>query len=171
MNDVINDKELKTVVEILKKLEPGILPFDIFHQFARLYVTPIVEVVPLKKQVNGDITTILLRRDINDPVWPGMQHTSGTVIRASDKAGSFEDAFDRIIDELCGLEIEGKPQFVTYKLHKVDRGMEMAMIFFVEYNGKIKCGDEVNVNKLPKDIVKTQLEFINEAVNKFKKGK
>jgi hypothetical protein len=42
--------EIKTAVEILKKLEPGVLPFELFHQFARLYVSAIIDVVPLKNR-------------------------------------------------------------------------------------------------------------------------
>lgn len=63
----ISSEEITNIVKTLKKLSPGELPFDIFHQFARLYVTSIVEIVPFKKHNDGKITTILLQRDKNDP--------------------------------------------------------------------------------------------------------
>jgi len=166
----IQSSEIETAVEILKKLKPGILPFELFHQIARLYVTPIIEIVPLKKHASGEITTILLKRDEDDPVWSGMMHTPGTVVRASDTEGTFKDAFNRILnDELGNLNIMQKPKLVGYEFHQVKRGRELALIFFVEYVDKSKCGTEVAVNKLPDNMVDTQLKFIKKAVEVFEK--
>ncbi|MFZ2188798.1 MAG: hypothetical protein WAV73_04515 [Candidatus Moraniibacteriota bacterium] len=165
----ISPAEINTVVEILKKLEPGVLPFELFHQFARLYVTPIIEIVPLKKREDGKITTILLERDKDDPVWPGMLHTPGTVARASDKEGDFSDAFGRILKgELGNLDLVHGPEFVAYEFHQVQRGRELALIFFVEYFGVPINGKEFEVGKLPENIVVTQLKFIKKAVDAFR---
>jgi len=167
----IQASEIKTAVEILEKLEPGVLPFELFHQIARLYVTPIIEIVPLKKHASGEITTILLQRDDDDPVWPGMMHTPGTVVRASDTEGTFVDAFARILeDELRGLEVAQNPQLVSYEFHQVQRGRELALVFFVEYVGQPKYGTEVSINELSDEVIDTQLEFIGKAVDIFKKN-
>jgi hypothetical protein len=164
----ISAQEINDVVQILKKMEPGLLPFEVFHQIARLYVTSIIEVVPLRKK-DDQIVTLLLQRDKDDPVWPNMMHTPGTVVRASDESNTFKDAFSRILkDELCKIDLVSEPQFVDYEFHQVKRGKEMALVFYVEYRGKIKCGREVIVNQLPKNIVDTQLDFIKKAVNKFR---
>ncbi len=166
----IETSEIDTVVKILKKLEPGLLPFELFHQIARLYVTPIIEIVPLKKTKSGEVTTILLQREKDDPVWPGMMHTPGTVVRASDTEGTFADAFNRIlVNELCDLKIIHKPKLVGYEFHQVGRGRELALIFFVEYLKLSKCGKEFPIDALPDNIIDTQLEFIQKAVNLFEK--
>ena len=166
----LKSSEIDTVVKILKKLEPGVLPFELFHQIARLYLTPIIEIVPLKKHKSGKITTILLKRDDDNPVWPGMMHTPGTVVRASDTEGTFVDAFARIlVDELCDLEIVHDPKLVGYEFHQVKRGREVALIFFVEYLERSNCGAETAVDELPENMVDTQLKFIEKAVNLFEK--
>jgi ADP-ribose pyrophosphatase YjhB (NUDIX family) len=168
----LTSSELNDIVEILKKLEPGEIPFDLFHQFARLYVTPIVEIVPLKKYAEEKITTVLLQRDKNDPIWPKMMHTPGTVVRALDKEGDLSDAFNRILkEELSNLKIIYGPKLVSYEFHQVKRGRELALVFFVEYTGCPINGKEVDVNKLPRNIVDTQLNFIKKAVSCFKKYK
>ena len=166
--DKITQSEINTAVDILKKLEPGFLPFEIFHQVARLYVTPIIEIVLLRKNEKGEICTIVLQREEDDPVWPGKVHTPGTVLRATDAEGDFADAFSRIIKkELGNLEIEFGPEFVSYEFHQVGRGREIALVFFVVYSGEAKCGTEVKVDALPDNIVDTQLKFIKKAVDAF----
>ena len=165
----ISQAEINTVIKILKKIEPGFLPFDLFRQFARLYVTPIIEIVPLKKDRNEKITTILLPREKDDPDWPGMMHTPGTVLRASDKKGNLTNAFTRIIkDELHNLKIVHGPELVDYEFHQTKRGREFALIFFVEYSGSPKTGQEIIVDQLPRNTVKTQIKFIKKATEVFK---
>ena len=164
----ISPAEIKIVVEILKKLEPGVLPFELFHQFARLYVSPIIDIVPLKKHKDGKITTILLERDKNDPHWPGMVHVPGTVVRTSDAVGSFSDAFGRVLkEELYDLEIVHGPEFVDYEFRQVRRGKELSLIFFVEYSGIPVAGKEVLIDALPQNIIDNQPEFIKKAVDAF----
>lgn len=165
----ITENEIKIVTEILKKLEPGLLPFPIFLEIARLYVSCIVEVVPLYDN-NGKIQVLLQEREMSDPVWGGKLHTPGTVLRANDKAESFESAFDRILNkELQGVSVVGQPVFVETIFHQVLRGRELALIFYVELesNDVSHLGKLYDVKKIPKEIVDTQIAFINDAVNKF----
>jgi len=144
----MNQQEIDRTVELLKKLEPGVLPTEIFYQFARLYVTPIIELVPLRKDVNSDIKILTLKRPEDDPSWPGQFHTPGTVLRATDK--SIDEALDRILrDELENLELVDKPIFVNFDFHKVARGTEIALVFSAEYTERPNFGEEIDANNLP----------------------
>lgn len=51
LTDQITDNEISEAVKILKKLDPGFLPEDLFIQFTRLTPTAILEIVPLR--LNG----------------------------------------------------------------------------------------------------------------------
>jgi hypothetical protein len=163
-----SDEEISSAAEILSKLRPGYLPFSIFLEITRLVTTSIVEIVPLFKE--GDkIYVLLTRRSEDDPNWPNKLHTPGTVVRATDEEGNYESAFSRILqDELRGIAIIGKPVFVEPMLHKVNRGMEDAKIFYVELAEKPNLGEFHNSEDLPEDIVDTQVAFIKLAVDKFR---
>ena len=129
--------------------------------------TPIVEVVPLR-QKNDTAEVLLTRREDDDPNWPGMLHTPGTVVRASDAPGSYNDAFRRILDtELKSVELAGEPQFVETILHDGNRGMEDAKIYYVEVVGEPTEGTFYDANNLPSDTVKSQIGFIQSAVSRF----
>ena len=54
--------------------------------------------VPLRLNISGNIEVLLTKREASDPVWGGMLHTPGTVMRASDQKPNNEDALSRIID-------------------------------------------------------------------------
>ncbi|MBI5466905.1 MAG: hypothetical protein HY975_01670 [Candidatus Kerfeldbacteria bacterium] len=156
------------VVEFLHKLEPGKLPFNVFHAVAGITVTPIIEVVPLRRH-NGTIEVLLFTREASDPVWGGLLHTPGTVVRASDRQGSFADAFDRILKgEMAGVSVIGQPTFVETRFHQVKRGRELAMVYWVTVaeagHGR---GSWYQVEALPATIVDTQREFIATAAAHF----
>jgi ADP-ribose pyrophosphatase YjhB (NUDIX family) len=166
MNDIPDD-EIKVTENILKKLEPGFLPLPIFHQVTRLTTTPIVEFVPLRQNDNK-IEVLLLKRPNNDPVWPGMLHTPGTVIRATD---SLEVAFKRILTkELGGASIE-QPSFVTHILHHSGRGMELSLIYWIELTESMSDGVFYDSDEMPDLLVQSQLDFIPAAVENFRKNR
>ncbi|EKE20015.1 MAG: hypothetical protein ACD_8C00067G0021 [uncultured bacterium] len=170
-DEKITEKEIQSVTEILKKLEPGLLPLPIFLEFARLYVSCIIEVVPFYND-NGNIQVLLQEREAEDPIWGGKLHTAGTVVRANDKEGSFESAFDRILNkELQGISVKTEPVFIRPIFHQVARGRELALIFYVELatSEVSHLGKLYDVDKLPSEIVETQIEFIKDAVNNFAK--
>lgn len=165
----ITEAEIKTVVEILKKIEPGPLPFPIFLEVARLYVSCIIEIVPFYND-NGNIQVLLQEREKEDPVWGGKLHTAGTVVRANDEEGSFISAFDRILNkELAGVAIKSEPTFVKTVFHQVARGRELALIFYVELatNEITQLGKLYDIEKLPAEIVDTQIQFIQDAAKQF----
>jgi hypothetical protein len=168
-NDKITEAEIETTTKILKKIEPGTLPFPIFLEIARLYVSCIVEIVPLYND-NGKIQVLLQTRGREDPIWGGKLHTTGTVIRANDEDGSFKSAFDRILNkELAGIAIKKEPTFVKSILHQVARGKEFALVFYVELlTDKVShLGRLYDIEKMPNEIVDTQIQFIQDAARQF----
>ncbi len=169
MNDsfdkpIPTDDEIKTVVDILSRLQPGELPLDLFLQTARLTVTPIVEVVPVRKTADGSTEVLLIERDGTDPVWSGKVHTPGTIIRSSDTDSQNGDAFRRILQgEMQGIST-GEPVYVGSMLHRVKRGMEQIQVYVVEVHGEPTVGKFYNANALPENLVDTQTGFIQAAV-------
>jgi len=163
-------EEIEVAARTLSKLRPGFLPLSIFLETTRLTVSSIVEVVPLRK--NGDSVQVLLtKREDDDPNWPGMLHTPGTVVRPTDEEGSYASAFGRILGgELASVELAGEPQYVDSVLHKVKRGMEDAKVFFVEVKGEPTTGEFHDVAALPDNVVDTQIDFIYRAAQKFTEG-
>jgi len=170
MRDIqlLSEEQLHTMATMLSRLQPGVLPLPIFHAITRLVATPIVEIVPLRRNQNNKIEVLLLKREPADPIWPGQLHVPGTVIRASDSESNFADAFKRILlGELEGIPAT-TPTFVKNILHKQGRGMEASQIYWVEVQGKPTVGKFYDVDQLPKTLVTTQLNFIPAAVAHYK---
>jgi len=169
-NNLTNKKSVARAAEILSSLEPGFLPKPIFEQFTRLCVTPIIELVPFRLNSKGDIEILLKKRPKNDPDWPDMLHTPGTVLRATNIDDGIENALKRIatdelkIHKIPTPSLTGPPLF-----HRVNRGVELASIYYVDLSNVKVEGDWHEVNNLPDRIVSTQIEFINIALEKFKK--
>lgn len=164
----ISSKEISMAVNILKKIDPGFLPLELFIEFARLYVTPIIEIVPIRIDRRGEIRIILLKRDKSDPIWPGQLHTPGTVLRTSDKNGNLNDAFLRILKNELKLNKNIDPSkliFVDYIYHEVLRGKELALVFLFEYSNKPARCKEYNAEKLPANLVTTQIDFIKKVID------
>jgi hypothetical protein len=164
MSNPPSSKEIELAEEVLSKLEPGFLPFSIFHQIARLTTTAIIEIVPLKLQ-NSKIEILLLERETDDPVWPSQLHIPGTVIRATD---SLEEVFQRISDkELNGINISSA-KFVTNILHHSGRGMEASQIYWIDIKENPTIGKFYDIDNLPQELVKSQLDFIPQAIEDYK---
>lgn len=161
--DVLTDTEKQTLVELLQKLRPGFLPFEVFLEVARLVVLPIIEFVPLRIN-EGRVEVLLLERE----VWPFGLHTPGTVIRATDSTERNYQAFDRIMEELGGTEV-ALPHYVGSNLHSSKRGVEQAQIFWIEVLGKPKAGQFYPADNLPDDLMQSQKNFITLAIKDYKK--
>jgi hypothetical protein len=168
-NTNITKQDITNIVKSLKKCKPGLLPLEIFLEIARLTVTPIIEIVPLRNVPLGT-EVLLVERDKNDPNWPGMLHTPGTVLRANDKEGAFEDAFGRILKGELGLSnFGGKPNLAGYIFHQVKRGRELGLVFWIEITtpNEPKIGRFYPYSNLPSNIIATQIPHIDLAVNHF----
>lgn len=162
----MTDLEIKTVTQLLKKLEPGLLPLSIFNEITRIFVSSIVEIVPLKKK-NGVTQVLLVRRESDDPFWPNMWHTPGTVLRATDRKGDLNDAFQRILNSELGCTEEITPIFVDIRFSQSTRGSEFSAIYYINMVGKTKNGEWFDASSLPQDLVKSQGELIKKAVDGF----
>lgn len=167
--DVLTAEEHKAVVSALKKLEPGYLPFEIFIQVARLYVTPVIEIVPIVMHNDGKLSVVTVPREADDPYWPGALHTPGTVLRVTDEKNDIGSAFNRIItDELRGVSTNGEPVFVQPHFHRNKRGAELALIFWAEVMGEVPGSTLVDPNHFPDAVMNFQRGFIRRAVSHFK---
>ena len=163
-------EEERQLVELLAKLEPGFLPYEIFVQIARLVTLPIIEFVPLRVR-GGEVEVLLLERDADDEFWPGEVHVPGTVVRPTDSLGEIYKAFDRIRrDELQNTNIS-EPYFVGSILHKSKRGMEQAQVFWVEVLEDPRVGKFYPVEQLPDNLIESQRGFINEAIRSYRASK
>lgn len=164
LDPIENNKQL---VMLLSELKVGVLPLEVFQQVARLVVLPILELVPLRVH-GGAVEVLLLKRPINDLLWPSQWHTPGSVIRAYDEGSDASDALKRVInEELKGIKI-GTPKFIKSLLNQNERGKEWANIFWAEVLEAPKVGEFFNSNSLPSNTMASQLSFINDAVNDFK---
>lgn len=160
----------KTLVDLLKQLEPGFLSYEVFEQFARIVALPILECIPLRR-ANGVVEVLLIERPKDDPFWPGMLHTPGTVVRATDLNSDHNSnwqAFDRVLkDELKDTPV-GRPHFAGNQLRLSKRGTEQAQIYWLEVIGEPKVGKFYDVTRLPASLVESQVAFIGLVVNSYK---
>lgn len=164
---MLQKDEENTLVELLKKLEPGFLPYAIFEQIARLTTLSIIEFVPLRKNTTGSVEVLLLERGDDDPIWPGMVHTPGTVIRPGDTDTNKFKAFERItVDELLNTQLSD-PIMVGSMLHQSRRGWEFAQIYWVEVISDPVVGAFYPADSLPDNLVESQYGFIAQAVENF----
>jgi hypothetical protein len=158
----MTEAEIEQTAQLLKKLKPGFLPFDIFIQIARLVALPIIEFVPLRLNAKGQVEVLLLEREL----WPHGLHTPGTVVRATDTEGKKYLAFERVREELEGTKIS-EPHYVGSNLHKSQRGTEQAQIFWVEVLGEPITGEFHVVDELPANTMDSQKKFIKQATKSF----
>ncbi len=172
----LSESEINQAAELLDRLPAGFLPFPIFRQVARLAVFSIIEIVPLRLNEAGDVEVLLLKRGEEKQdwpeLWPGILHTPGTVLRPTDELGSYDAAFGRILhDELHDVELAGAPQYVYNLLHHNKRGTESAQVFIAEVVGEPKAGTFYPADRLPNNIMLSQLDFIPMAVKAFREYK
>lgn len=170
----LSSAEISQLTALLKRLEPGFVPYPIFEQIARIAALPVVEVIPLRLNQNGEAEVLLIDRGPNDPLWPNLLHTPGTIVRASDMHfGETHDhkAFERIFqDELKGTAV-GKPHHFGDMFHKSKRGAEQAQLYWVEVTGEPSVGAFYPTNDLPNTLIDSQIAFITQAANHFKRHK
>lgn len=166
----MNKAEEKQLVSLLKKLPAGFLPLDIFIEIARLTTLSIIEFVPFRN-INGYTEILLLRRDSDDTLWPNELHTPGTVIRPTDLDSNDHLAFHRILDEELGGTKVSEPIYVGSNLHKSRRGAEQAQIFWVEVLDEPKVGNFYRIDRLPSNMMESQMGFVKLAADSFNKVK
>lgn len=164
---MLSKKQEDQLAELLKGLEPGFLPYEIFKQIARLVVLPIIEFVPLRENNEGQVEVLLLRRAQDDDIFPGEQHTPGTVIRPTDRVGNIFEAFDRILKEELKSTAVGPPYFVGSIFNESKRGKEQAQVYWVEVLGAPKVGTFYQIDSLPETFMSSQKKFVDQAARSF----
>ncbi|MEO7624384.1 MAG: hypothetical protein ABIS48_02320 [Candidatus Saccharimonadales bacterium] len=164
----MTEDEIQQTADLLKRFEPGFLPYPVFEQVARIVALPIVEFVPLRRGSDG-IEVLLLARPDDDPLWPGLLNTPGTVVRATDFGAQQSEwpPFYRIIhEELLGTELS-TPHYVGSTLNKSKRGVEQSQLYWVEVRGEPRVGKFYPVTDLPQSLMASQATFISEAVRNY----
>lgn len=165
---IITPDEISTSTNILSKLEPGRLPLEVFTEICRLTVTPVLEVICLRKNDLGQIEVALLQRPKSDATWPGMYHVPGTVITATDINLGLEGVIDRICKEKLSLSFTNAPVFVSNELCLVKRGAELAVIYMTEVEGELTSGSFYHVDALPIKLIEGHENFIAQALDVHK---
>ena len=155
------DKPLSETLEYLKTLKPGLLPLELFYELCRLVTISSYEVVPFCK-IDGDHKVLLVRRETDDPYWPGLWHTTGTVIRPTD---TLESAKNRLFSlELDNPEVLVEPVFMGNLVGKEKRGNSVGIYHYAVVE-KTSIGECFGVDNLPSDIVTYQVQMIKKAYN------
>lgn len=164
MNKPLSSEEIVLLVDLIGRCEPGNLPSQVFESVARISVYTAVEFVLFRK-INHSIETLLFPRSKNDPVWPGMLHTPGTVLRPTDN--SFQDAIDRLLnDELVGLRVS-KPHLVGTYFNQNARGSGIGVEYWLEVANNAGIGSFHNVKSLPDNFIPEQKQLLSRALESY----
>lgn len=171
----MTDEEVRGIQDSLKKLQPGYLPYPIFEQIARIVALPIIEVVPLRLSDQGAVQVLLLDRGSDDPIFPNMLHTPGTVVRATDETKGepySRTAMERLLKQELQAVGASEPHYVGSIFHDSKRGAEQALLFWVEVKGDVgEVGQFWDVEALPDTLIDSQRSFIVRAAREFSKSK
>lgn len=165
----LNVNQISKIKKLLSNQSSGYLPYQLLIEFSKFMVVPIIEVIPLCKNMDGEIKILLLKRSSDDPFWPNKLHTPGTIVRVNDL--SLNDAFDRIKNEI-GTTTTNPPTFFQNYYRASERSKEAAMCYWIELNEHEKTnGEWYRSNNLPPDIVRNQIALIQKAMELFKTTK
>jgi hypothetical protein len=100
----------------------------------------------------------------------GQWHNPGCVIRPSDEAYTYKDAFRRLLqEELGGVEISGLPVQVEAMHNYIDRGFNNCLIYWVEVKGEPKAGKFFDSRNLPGSSMLVQQRVIQDAVSHYER--
>lgn len=161
----ITKPEIEELVRLLKKLEPGYYPIEVFWEFCRLVKVCTVELVPFVRDQEGNIKVVLTKRDDNDKFWPGMYHTPGCIVRPRD---TLEESINRVmIEELKNPKVLKPPKFVTFLFSGHKRGEGVQLLYWVELDKKIPCGELFSCDELPVNFIQGQKKFLDKALEDY----
>lgn len=151
----------------LQAVDVGLLPEELFIELARLTVLAGVEVVCLRRGVAG-VEVLLMQRAETDPFWAGQWHSPGSIVRPTDSAGSYVDAFKRILSGELGLPNWSEPAFVgTYFWH-AKRGSAVSLVHWVDVTGvTMPVGTFFPVAALPENTIVDMDKVIVMAANAY----
>lgn len=165
----LSEQESKQLVELLNKLEPGFLPFEIFYSIIRLLVTPTFLIVPLFED-NGVLKVQLLDRESNDPHWAGQVALPGKILLSTDE--NLEAVTQRLIQsEIPSAKFKTAPTFCGHVFEKIPRGKEISLINYVLLSEPPAEGKLYDVENLPDNIIETEIKRVIMAVEHYKRTK
>lgn len=174
MLETPSENEIKQAVDIISRLQKGLLPLELFHAVAAKTVTPTVDLVPVRRGKDGEPELLLVQRPADDPYWPNEWHVTGAMIRAFDKEGAdFLDAKKRVLEgELHGtIRMINEPQYIGAKFWDVARGRELEHVFYFETDAKdedVVEGKFFTENNLPELTISHHKILIPEIIAAFK---
>ncbi len=133
--DGLTPEQDQQLADLVSRWRGGRISIPVFTELARMIPQSIVEVV-LFRRTNGILETLLIPRPKDDIVWPGMYHTPGTALRASDfhreDQNPLNGAFERLQSGELNSAFSSAPAFVG-RLHRVgDRGPEVVEVYIAE---------------------------------------
>lgn len=134
ITDGLTLEEDQQLSQLLSKWAGGVLSTPVFTQLARIIPQPIIEVVIFRVS-NETLETLLIPRPQDDILWPGMFHTSGTILRRSDflrdDQSPLNGAFERIKREINN-DFASPPTFVG-RLHRLsERGPDVSEVYIAD---------------------------------------
>ncbi len=165
------NEEIEQTAALLARLQPGFLPYPIFEQIARIVALPIIEFIPLRRNLHGQVEVLLIKRPDTDPLFAGLMHTPGTVVRADDESKGevhAHTAFERLLnEELTGIAV-APPEYVGSIFHTSKRGVEQAQLFWIEVlEENPTVGEFWPVDNLPDNLIDSQRNFIIRSAEHF----
>lgn len=165
----LSDKDERILISLLTKVE-GQMSYKIFREVAKKFVLTPIEAVIFRKH-NHQFQILLIKRDQNDPDWGGKLHVPGTILRKRDLDNSqnYDRALKRIEEKEIKVNFYQKPVLVGTYFSKTKRGVENSLIFVCQIEGDPKVGKFYDVNKLPQNIINSQIGFIKLALKETQK--
>jgi hypothetical protein len=163
----LSDEEIEQTAALLARLEPGFLPHPIFMQATRLVVTTTVELIVLQRTKEG-VQVFVTRREDDDPVWPGMLHIPGTVLRPTDDAtDDLAAPMQRLFaGELVVLDtVQLEPKHMQMRFRKTPRGTELVNIFMAEAEGYSGENWHMVQDLVPTELINDHHQLIMQAVD------
>ncbi len=167
----LDSSEIELLISLMGRL-PSPIPPDLFAVFAARFPQVAVEMVIIRK-IGGVIHVLLTQRPTDDPHWPGMWHSPGSLVRSSDAPpvpglGTFNSVIRRIQAEI-GVKFLGYPTLVTVQFQQVARGCEIALVHFADVIGNPTYGTFYSVDALPENFIEHQRAVIQAAVAAWKR--
>jgi len=168
-------EEISFAAHVLRRLQKGFLPEELFLAVAEKVTMPTMEVAPVRRTANDRVEVLLTQRPANDPYWPNGWHIPGTVIRSTDNEGTdFLSGVNRVLEgELKGVvRMKGELQYVGMKFWDVARGRELDQLFYFETDTKdeeLMEGRFFSTDNLPSTTLEHHKIMIPEILEAFER--
>ncbi|MFH2108933.1 MAG: hypothetical protein ABII16_00520 [Patescibacteria group bacterium] len=165
--DNLSETEEKKLVSLLDKVGPK-MPTPVYNAVAAKFVLVAIETVILRRK-QGKVEVFLAKRPPTDAYYPNMLHSPGTILRASDRPGSYQDAFERVQKNELGVSFVSLPEFIGSHYFHTSRGPENALAFICKIDQEPKVGKFYNTSNLPENLVPHHYILIAKVLDSYKK--